>query len=268
VQKIYNFIRAHRKARFFQLMGKVSERYLWAWSNEDNWDFPRNGERFALQRFAQWWGDRPLLVWDVGAHHGEWATEAHGELPTARIVSFEMIPQTHQGLVKAMGDKHWSVQVDAGLSDQPGIATACFNQKFDTTSALNPRLGDQLYDDKFLVDVECRLIRGDDYAREHGVPNLLKIDTEGHEVAVMRGCREFLSGPNAPEMIQFEYGKTYLPTGSTLKQVYDILAPAGYKIGRLYPDQVGFRDYDWSADDFRMGNCIAVKSPELAALLR
>lgn len=268
MQKIYHFIRTHRRSGFLRLCAKASERYLSAWKNENFYDFSRNGERFALTRFADWWGDRPLVVWDVGAHDGEWATLAHGELPSARIVSFEIIPTFYRRLTESLQNEHWSTTVEAGLSDVSGTAKACWNTKYNKTSSMAPRLGDRLFEEEYLIEVDCRVVTGDDYAAVHGIPNLLKIDTEGHEVQVLRGCHDLLARDDGPEFIQFEYGKTYLPSGSTLKQVYDILGPAGYHIGRLYPDHVGFQTYDYGADDFRMGNFIAVRSTELARLLR
>ena len=58
-------------------------------------------------------------------------------------------------------------------------------------------------------------------------------------------------------------GSTYLPSGSTLKQVYDLLTPMGYAIGRIYPNHVDFRDYVYTDDNFRMGNFVATRSKEL-----
>jgi FkbM family methyltransferase len=267
MQKIYGFIRSHRRAAPLRLIAKISERYLTAWENEDFFDFAMNGERYVLNRFAQWWGDNPLEVWDVGAHHGEWAGLAKAELPTARITSFELIPATYAKLRDALGGKEWSTQVLGGLSDREGTIKACWNLKFDTTSSLAPRLGDELYDSDYLEEVECSVITGAGYASNHRVPHLLKIDTEGHEVSVLRGCGPLLQSSEAPQLIQFEYGKTYLPSGSTLRQAYGILEPNGYRIGRVYPDHVQFAPYRYELDNFRMGNFVAVKSQELAELL-
>lgn len=262
-----NLIRAHEHRGPFDILGRAAERYLRAWYNEDYYDFERNGEARALRKFRQWYRGDHLLVWDVGAHHGEWATLAHQALADAKIISFEMIPQTYQALQSAMAGKNWSRTVASGLSDSSGVFTACFNAKHDTTSALTPRLGNSLYPAESLSSVDCTLIKGDEFYPETGVPQVLKIDTEGHEVRVLKGCLEMLRSESAPEMIQFEYGQTYIPSGSTLHQIYELLEPLGYKIGRLYPNRVKFRAYDYASDNFRMGNFIAVRSAELAQAL-
>ncbi len=73
---------------------------------------------------------------------------------------------------------------------------------------------------------------------------------------------------NYPRLIQFEYGDTYIPAGKTLYGIYQILAPLGYRIGRVYPDHVEFKDYDFCDEHYRMGNYVAVKEgdPLVAAL--
>lgn len=262
-----DLIRAHERKWPFDLLGRAAERYLRAWYNEDFYDFASNGEARALRKFKDWFKGDSLLVWDVGAHHGEWATLAHRELANAEIVSFEMIPRTFESLKAAMAAKSWCRPVPLGLSDTVGTFTACFNSKWDTTSALTPRLGSVLYPQESLSSVECHLTMGDEFARTNPSPQLLKIDTEGHEVRVLKGCLDMLSGDRSPDMIQFEYGQTYIPSGSTLHQIYEILGPLGYKIGRLHPDRVKFKTYEYGADNFRMGNFIAVKSDDLMRAL-
>jgi hypothetical protein len=102
-------------------------------------------------------------------------------------------------------------------------------------------------------------------AKDIGAPDLLKIDVEGHEASVLRGCQAILRSEAAPIMIQLEYGLTYLAVGTTLLQIHDLLP--GYSIGRLFPNHVEFRPYDLFDDHFRMGNLIAVRDEALKSLL-
>ena len=262
-KKVRQLIRDHRRASLLSIVVSVAEKYLRAWYNEDFYDFQRNGESFVLSQFASWWGPRSLRVWDVGAHQGEWALLAHGRLPQGHITSFEMIPQIYEKMVERVGSPFWHSAVCVGLSDSERSQNACWNQKHDDTNSLSPRLGHALFDGSDLLTVSCSLITGDAYGSGNGFPDYLKIDTEGHEIPVLLGCRNFLSNPIHPQIIQFEYGSTYLPSGSTLKQVYHLLTPMGYAIGRVYPNHVDFRDYVYTDDNFRMGNFVATRSKEL-----
>jgi hypothetical protein len=51
-----------------------------------------------------------------------------------------------------------------------------------------------------------------------------------------------------------------------LKDFYDLFESRGYRLGKLYPDFVGFQKYRFEDEDFRGPNYVAA-SPEVAALL-
>lgn len=93
---------------------------------------------------------------------------------------------------------------------------------------------------------------------------LLKIDTEGHELHVLRGFGEQLAKVRAA---QFEYGGTYLDTGIKLRQVADFLAAAGFdELAYLCPQgRVPIQDLE---DHYQYCNIVATRSgtPESAAV--
>jgi hypothetical protein len=91
---------------------------------------------------------------------------------------------------------------------------------------------------------------------------------EGHEAAVIEGGLDLLSQANAPAMIQFEYGDTWLPAARTLGDVQSLLEERGYSVGRLFPDHVAFKAYEYTDDHFRMGNMIAVRDERLKLMLQ
>jgi hypothetical protein len=84
-----------------------------------------------------------------------------------------------------------------------------------------------------------------------------KIDTEGAEVEVLRALLTRIAEDQP--IVQFEYGKTWLPSRSQLKDVYDMLGPLGYSIGRLHPKWVRFAPYSVDAvETYAYGNYAAV----------
>ena len=111
MKRLRQFIRDHRRSWLLERFAIAAQKYLRAWYNEDFYDFRRNGESFVLCEFANWQGERPASIWDVGAHRGGWAAVAHEALPQAHITSFEMIPQIHQQLVAFLGSAPWSSTV-------------------------------------------------------------------------------------------------------------------------------------------------------------
>ena len=255
------FIREKRRTAPLKLLAMMSAKYLKFWYNEDFYEFSYNGEAFALDQFSRWSIDA-INVWDVGAHRGEWSDEALKRLPAAHIHSFEVVPSIAEDIPP---HPRRSVHV-VGLSNRSGETQITYNPVNDTMSTLNP-FAAYYNDPKFSEArlVSCQVTTGDLMSKEIGAPNLLKIDVEGHEALVLRGCQEMLRSDAAPAMIQLEYGLTYLPAGATLLQIHDLLP--GYSIGRLYPDHVEFRPYDLFDDHFRMGNLIAVRDETLKAML-
>lgn len=264
-QALKSWIVAHRRNFPLRAAARMAARFLNAYHNTGNYDFERNGEAFALRSFARHAGP-DAVVWDVGAHHGEYASAAHGILPKARIISFEILPPIARELrARLSGD--WFELKEMGLSDREGSVEVVWNKRADTTNSIAP-LKNEFFDHDELERVSCPVTTVDLLvAQGTPKPDFFKIDVEGHEPAVLRGARELLHGDQAPAMIQFEYGMTWIAGSGLLHDSQALLEGAGYKVGRLYPDHVEFKDYAWSDEHFRMGNMIAVKDPDLVRAL-
>ncbi|AKH42795.1 FkbM family methyltransferase [Altererythrobacter atlanticus] len=260
-----SFIANNRRNFILRNASRLAMRFLNAYHNTGYYEFDDNGEAFALKAFAEH-APADAVIWDVGAHHGEYAIEAHGILPQARIVSFEIVPAVAAQLrARIRGD--WFELKEMGLSNEPGEVEVVWNRKADTTSSVAPMMSEYFQHDE-LERVICPVSTVDELVKG-GMqpPTFLKIDVEGHEAAVLDGASELLAGPDAPLMIQFEYGMTWIPSSRLLHDVQQKLEAAGYSIGRLYPDHVEFKPYDWSDEHFRMGNMIAVRDDALKARL-
>lgn len=259
------FIRENSQTQFASLLAAIAEKYLRAYYNEDFYDFDHNGERFALETFARWWGDQPLSIWDIGANDGGWAELAHAQFPQAIIQSFEILgPVADRYEARLSGD--WARLHRKGLSDRVGQVEVTWNRECDEASSITIRRTGapggnfaSVLAPISTVDMEI--------AAGLPVPDLVKIDTEGHDAAVIRGAKTLLSARRGPSMIQFEYGETWLPGKETLEEVHALLSEAGYRVGRLHPRHVAFSEYAYTDDHFRMGNVIAAKPADLVEAL-
>jgi FkbM family methyltransferase len=254
-------IAKNRRSAPLRLIAKCSEKYLHAWYNEARWDFTNNGEAFVLSGFNQWAQDSKVVIWDVGAHYGEWSEAAHRVAPTATVHSFEIIGE----MASRLTDTDWRSIHRFGLSDAEGVVDVHWNKGHDTENSINPRSEAPTFQGVPVVVTPCQVRTGDQVAGELGAPDFLKIDVEGHEAFVLRGFRETLRSEDAPRLIQFEYGVTYVPSGSTLREIYGLLPD--YAIGRLYPDYVDFKPYSYSDEHLRMGNMIATRDRRLQDIL-
>lgn len=259
--KLQEIVAKNRRSMSLNMLAKCSEKYLRAWYNESRWDFGTNGEAFILSRFNQRAGGSAVTIWDVGAHYGEWSEAAHKIIPRARIHSFEIVPD----MAARLTDTSWRSAHPFGLSDAEGVVEVHWNKGHDTENSINPRSESPTFQGVPIDVVACQVKAGDQLVDKFGPPDFLKIDVEGHEAYVLRGFQETLQGESAPLLIQFEYGITYVPSKSTLREIYALLP--NYSIGRLYPGYVDFKPYSYSDEHFRMGNMIATRDPALRQLL-
>lgn len=131
---------------------------------------------------------------DVGANIGLYAAMAAAIFEPASVVAFEptvVIADIAESIARA---NHLRVDVErVALSDEDGHAELHVSPLADTSNSLNP---------DFRAGVETLrvpVIRLDEFVRRSGVaPDVIKIDVETHESAVLRGARDTLA----------EYGPT------------------------------------------------------------
>lgn len=264
---VAGLIRGHHRHVGIRAGAYLAKWYLRSAYNEKNWNFRTNGELHLLRAVADECRDAPTsTVFDVGANTGEYARLAVETVRNATVHCFEIVPGTRDTLRTRLGVLPRCIVAPHGLSDQTGTLQIALRHECDT----NARVPSQLLEGYSRV-VSCEVTTGDDYIRTHGISSidLLKIDTEGHEMAVMAGFANSIEA-GIVKAIQFEYGTTWIPYRKFLHDAYCLLAPAGCCVGRLYPGGVDFKSYDRVRDDhFRMGNYVAVRRswPQLARRL-
>lgn len=258
-------VRRNHRHPIVQTGARVARWYLRCALNERCWNLEQNGERRVMRTIAELSGAAPLTVLDVGANVGDYTMAVLDVLPHATVHSFEIVPATRERLATRLAGQPRCLVASCGLSDGAGRLRIASRRGCDTDARVaSPLLTG------FSHVIACDVITGDQYLQLHGLStiDLLKIDTEGHDLAVMKGFSGAI-GAGRVAAIQFEYGTTWIPYGNFLHDAYALLAPAGYSVGRLYPDGVKFKLYDRFDDHFRMGNYVAVHEscPELQARL-
>lgn len=239
-----------------------------AWHVAGFYEFDRNGERFVIECFAAVYGKSESTVWDVGAHKGEYALACHEVLPRAKVISFEIIPDLARTLAGDQFHSGWFESHNFGLSDKPGQAEVNWHHGSDSTNSIHKqdRSGLAFYGE--IETISCPVTTIDELIGD-GLPppDFLKVDVEGHDAFVLDGGRKLFQSNAAPKLIQFEYGGTWIPANRTLYSVQVFLEECGYWVGRLYPDHVAFKTYEFADDRFRMGNMVATRCVELKKLL-
>ena len=242
----------HRRNPLVSLLGRGCK-VAWLAYENSNYDFRTNGESRVLERLR---GQPFTTLLDVGANVGDWARDAARAFPKARIDCFEVIPATFSRLREnTRANPNLRIH-DFGLSDRaqelefkhypgaPGLTSM-----FDFPHAAEA------------VRVSGRVLSGDEFLRSEGIAavDFLKIDVEGAELLVLEGLRGSL-GSGAIQVVQFEYGLMNVLTRHLLRDFYALLGARGYRIGKVYPTYVDFREYRLAHEDFLGPNYLAVRT--------
>lgn len=231
-------------------------------------DLARNGES-ALQRWMvrlQPPGEQ-IHVADVGANVGRWsqsmlaAASRAGRETDLRLHAFEPDPAAFARLSDVV-DALASLSRSA-LSDRQGTSSFHTVAPGAGTNSLYPVPGASQATQESVVTTTL-----DRYADQAGVARfaLVKIDAEGHDLAVLRGARGLLAAHRIP-MAQFEYNHRWIQGRFFLRDAFELLLPLGYRIGKLTPHGVEFYPgWDPDLETFVEGNYLACDEGLVAAL--
>jgi FkbM family methyltransferase len=259
------FVMRRRKA----WVRRLDHRLVWLHEaiENRNYDSGQNGEWRVLDVVRQRHSVSTVL--DVGANVGDWTVHAAGIFPDAKVFSLEIVESTYAELL-ANSAAHRNVSAhNLGLSDKSGeIEIFCHEEYSFLATAVEGSL-EALFG-MSTRPVKCWVMTGDEFCAAHGITHIdvLKIDVEGMEDAVLRGFSGMLREGRI-DVIQFEYGYVNVMTKFLLRDFYSFFGEYGMVIGKIYPNYVDFRDYHQGHEDFLGPNFLAVRSSlsELVELL-
>lgn len=245
------YVAQRRRSLLMRKVAGLCRRYL-AWYGNLSYDLRSNGEAFILETLARF---RPRVLFDVGANVGEWSIEAKARCPGAEIHAFEIAPPTFE--VLSANTRHLMGMhcQNVGLSDAAGPIRIRHYSSLPalTTSTEYPHPFD-------FTELTAEVITGDSYAALKGVKHidLLKIDVEGMEGRVLKGFQGML-GRQAIDLVQFEYGRVSIVNRYLLRDFHSFFQAAGYVVGKVFPNYVDFRDYEFADEDFMGPNFLACR---------
>lgn len=172
------------------------------------------------------------LVLDVGANAGAYAAFVRALAPTATVAAFEPHPRTFQRLAEAAA-RHGFEAVNMAVGDEAGSTVLHdFADADGSTQASMDAAAVHLHGGGKTVAHPIECVRLDEYAAARGWQRiaLLKIDTEGFDLAVLRGAARLLAERRIG-MIQFEFIPANIVRAVTMRDFYAALP--GYSIHRV-----------------------------------
>lgn len=187
-------------------------------------------------------------VFDVGANRGQYATMVTRARPDLKVHAFEPSQSAFADLQRIPDIRSHNF----GFSDEEATVPLYADDAGSGLSSVYPR---DIPGIPFREIEQVPLRRLDDFCREAGITtiDLLKIDAEGHELAVLRGL-----GDLRPARIQFEFGGGNIDSRTYLRDFFELLSD--YTIYRILPK--GLRPVTPSErmEQFDTTNFLAVRS--------
>ena len=178
----------------------------------NNCDPKTNGE----ERFYNSIKDKISVIFDVGCRTDSEFVNFAGE-----VHYFDPVPEFIEILNKQekLNSKPFVNNVGLGNNNE----TLHYYPHYQ--SFYNRTVSCSLDDDKNKVPLN--IIKGADYVAEKNIEcvDFMKIDTEGYELNVLKGFEDFLE---KVQIIQFEYGGTFLDNKTKLYDVIEYLELKGF----------------------------------------
>lgn len=186
-----------------------------------------SGERSALIAIGRRLPSKPV-IFDVGANVGSYTRMVLSLIPEARIFAFEPSPFTLKKFQENVGSRENVRVFNLGMSDKEGAAILHADAPGSGgASVYHRRL------DHFGIEAgheeSIALTTLDGFCAAQGIEaiDFLKLDTEGHELAVLGGGKEMLSSGRV-KAIQFEFGGANIDSRSFFQDFFYLLNPAYY----------------------------------------
>jgi FkbM family methyltransferase len=207
-------------------------------TGDNNSDPEKNGEYLLLDRAKRELQGGNAVFFDVGANIGEWTLRcARDAVGQWRIFAFEPSARTFRELSSAIHSSASATiePINCALGETDGEAPLFVAHELAETSSMHRREGPHAFLPAEPSET-IRVCRGDLFCDQHQVDGIdfVKIDTEGSEMAVLRGFQSHVAGRKVG-VIQFEYGSPWIDARAFLADAFSLLTGAGYVMTKLHP---------------------------------
>jgi FkbM family methyltransferase len=209
-----------------------------------------------------WKKSRPpqqrLVVFDVGANVGDWSSFFLDNLNGADIQKlvdiylFEPAPSTSKVLKTRLGVQNPVLHYEElALSSENGESIIYVSDQSHGINSLhaNP---DRL--DEHQIQINKKTVT--EFCKTHEIQrvHLLKSDTEGHDMEIIRGALPLLAEGRI-SVLQFEYNHRWVFSRNFLRDAFAAIEPLDYKLAKLGPEALLiFNEWNPELERFFEGN--------------
>ena len=206
------------------------------------------------------------ILFDVGLNEGNYSSQLLKAFPEARLFAFEPVATNFERARERLPNGRALTLENKAISDAPGHIDIYDYADRDGSSHASPykaAITEQHGAEEVASHhVECVTL--DQYCADKNIDKIdfIKIDTEGHELSVLKGGKRLISEGRI-EVVQFEFNEMNVLSRSFLRDFYFILE--GYSFFRLREDGlIPLGAYNSINEIFKFQNIVAI-SPNLKA---
>ncbi|MEM1325341.1 MAG: FkbM family methyltransferase [Bacteroidota bacterium] len=238
LDKLYRFYaRLCARPSFYKLNKTLFELSLRGLGVLNSHNFHLSGEYFFIEKVSQ--SARNQLIIDIGGNIGNYSLDFLKKNPEQQIFVFEPHPTTFQKLSQNLNSYKQVELFNKGVSDEKGELKLFDYQDQDgsTHASLFQGVIEDIHG-KTSISHTVDVVALDDFltAKKVEQVHLLKIDTEGNELNVLQGAKQYLEAQRI-DIIHIEFNEMNVISKTFFKDFYDLLAP-NYYLYRLLPKGV------------------------------
>lgn len=185
-------------------------------------------------------GGKIDLAFDVGANAGQTVRAIKKAFPSAKIYAFEPVPQSFKRLKVATSGYRDVFCFQKAMGDQPAMAemTASSDQRNTLLVGERP--------DERRVQVEVDTIDGFCAAEGIAAIDLLKIDTEGFEMHVLKGAQSMLASGNVRFVLaECDFFRRPSEPHGDFFEIAAYLSSMGYRLATTYAQGLDGDGWGW-----------------------
>lgn len=252
--------------RILKFPYRYCKRYVDSSEGNNNESIAANGELEVIRRFIP----HSKVVFDVGAHIGEWAKLVLEINPEVELHCFEPSLSTFEKL----RSQKFPLNVicnNFGLSSQDRRAELKIFEKESGMNSLYRREGIEDRGFPPQEGIETITLRTlDDYCIEKNIRRIdyLKLDIEGHELEALRGAEMMLKEERI-SIIQFEYGGCHIDSRVFLKDFFQLMEGLAYEFYKILSQGLErVPKYSQKYENFQYSNWLLMKKDHDRRIIR
>jgi FkbM family methyltransferase len=199
-----------------------------------------------------------MTVLDIGANIGYYVLMESGLIGNGKIIAIEPVPSNVELLKRnlKLNDVNKVTVIHGAVSDKRGVQNFHLSHRsnlgtFHVTDSGARDLSGQV------IPVETQTVG--EIAAEHGPPDLIRMDVEGHEVAILDSLLHDVRAGSMSPLILFETHRSAYTSENNMESTMILLFEAGYDVrylgsssqsGAQIIKQRGYRESISIATDF------------------